>query len=235
MNPSAESNGSWSNREAAIYLAGHGSYTRPRLIELQHRRIVRYRESLAGRYERGHSAPSIFIDFRLPRFGMGHVNLNEVPGFKKLLNAVRRHRCTVVYIDLDDSRERLTPDYETAFVRMLLEKAGAKVLNAFSDDDDAFKQALNTRCGANARDYEVTDSSDIVCFFPSLASDITATALRRELQDSSFADGQLHRVNDRIESLKRQRPYAGGGHPFIEDRLSAEWQKSGNAAQAPNE
>ena len=160
---------------------------------------------------------------------MGHVILNDVPGFKKLLNAVRRYRCTVVYIDLDDSRERLTPDYETAFVRLLLEKAGAKVLKAFSDDDDAFKQALKNRCGANARDYEVTDSSDIVCFFPSLAGDIAAMALRRELQDPSLADGRPHRINDRIESLKRQRPYAGGGRPFIEDRLSSEWQKSGKA------
>jgi hypothetical protein len=129
----------------------------------------------------------------------------------------------------------LTPDYETAFVRLLLEKAGAKVLNAFNDDDDAFKQALKNRCGANARDYEVTDSSDIVCFFPSLAGDIAATALRRELQDSSPADGQFHRVDDPIESLKRQRPYAGGRRPFIEDRLSAEWQKSWKAAQVPNE
>lgn len=235
MNPSAESNGSWSNQEAAIYLAGHGSYTRPRLIELQYRRILRYREALAERYEKGHSAPSIFIDYRLPRFGMGHVNLDEVPGFKKLRNAVRRHQYTLVYIDLDDIKERLTPDYESAFVRLLLEKAGAKVLNAFSDDDDAFKRALKNRCGANAREYEVTDSSDIVCFFPSLAGDIAATALRRELQEPSLAGGQLHRVRDRIESLKRQRPYAGGGRPFIEDRLSSEWQKLGRAAQAPNE
>ena len=110
----ADWNESWSNREAAMYLVGHGSYTRPRLIELQYRQILRYREALAGRYEKGHSFPSVFIDFRLPRFGMGRVNLNEVPGFKKLCNAVRSHRCTLVYIDLDDTKEGLTPDYESA-------------------------------------------------------------------------------------------------------------------------
>jgi hypothetical protein len=122
---------------------------------------------------------------------------------------------------LDDSKEGLTPDYETVFVRERLEKAGAKVLNAFNDDHDAFKRALKTRCGAHARDYEVTESSDFVCFFPSLAGDITATALRRELQN--LDDGELRLVKDRIEALKRLRPYAGGGRPFIEDRLSAEW------------
>jgi hypothetical protein len=125
---------------------------------------------------------------------------------------------------LDDSKEGLTPDYETAFVRRLLEKAGAKVLNAFSDDEGAFKRALRNRCGPSARDYEVTDSSDIVCFFPSLASDITAAALRRELQ--RLDDGELRRIKDRVEALKQKRPYSGGGHPFIEDRLSAEWQKA---------
>jgi len=228
----ADWNESWSNREAAMYLVGHGSYTRPRLIELQYRQILRYREALAGRYEKGHSFPSVFIDFRLPRFGMGRVNLNEVPGFKKLCNAVRSHRCTLVYIDLDDTKEGLTPDYESAFVRLLLEKAGAKVLNAFSDEEDAFKRALKNRCGVHAREYEVTDSSDIVCFFPSLASDIVATSLRRELQDPTPAGGQLQRVNDRIEALKRLRPYAGGGRPFIEDRLSSEWQKPGKG-EAP--
>ncbi len=207
-----------------MYLAGHGSYLRPRLTKLQYRRILRYRGALAVHYEKSHAAPTVFIDFRLPRFGMGQVNLNDVPGFRKLRNAVRKHRYSLVYIDLDDSKEGLTPDYETAFVRALLEKAGAKVLNAFSDDEDAFKRDLKKRCGQHARDYEVTDSSDIVCFFPSLASEITATALRRELQAPD--DGQLRRVKDRIEALKRLRPYAGGGRPFIEDRLSSEWQKS---------
>ena len=213
--------------EAAIYLAGHGSYSLPRPVELQYRRILRYREALADRHEKSRTAPAVFIDFRLPRFGMGQVNLNDVPGFRKLRNAVRKHRHSVVYIDLDDSKEGLTPDYETAFVRALLEKTGAKVLNAFSDDEDAFKRDLKRRCGQHARYYEVTDSSDIVCFFPSLASEITATALRRELQ--ALDNEQLSRVKDRIEALKRLRPYAGGGHPFIEDRLSAEWRRSGKA------
>jgi hypothetical protein len=86
---------------------------------------MRYREALAGRYEKSRSAPTVFIDFLLPRFGVGHVGLDGGPEFRKLCSAVRRHRQTVVYIDLDDSKEGLTPDYETAFVRALLEKAGA--------------------------------------------------------------------------------------------------------------
>jgi hypothetical protein len=209
----------------AIYLAGHGSKTRPRLIELQYQRINRYRRAFGGRYEIGHSVPHVFMDLQLPRFGMGQVDLEEVPGFTRLHEGVQNKRYEIVYIDLDEVRPGLTPDYESAFVRSLLENAGATVLNAFSDDNDTFKHALRDRCGERARDYEVTDSSDFVCFFPSLASEITATALRRELQDTTPQSGQFERIYERIDDLKRQRPYAGGAIPFIEDRLSSEWRK----------
>jgi len=100
---------------------------------------------------------------------MGNVNLVDVPGFRRLYRCVKNARYGIVFVDLDGTRAGLTPDYESAFVRSLLESAGVRVLNAFSDDGDAFKRALKTRCGESARDYEVTDSTDIVCFFPSLA------------------------------------------------------------------
>ncbi|HXN22851.1 MAG TPA: hypothetical protein VOA41_08940 [Candidatus Dormibacteraeota bacterium] len=187
---------------------------------------MRYRRAFVKRYEVAHSAPNVFMDLQLPRFGMGQVDLDDVPGFTKLLQEVQKKRYEIVYIDLDEVTPGLTPDYESAFVRSLLENAGATVLNAFSDDSDAFKQALRDRCGERARDYEVTDSSDFVCFFPSLTSEITASALRRELQDAaSLQSEQLQRIYERIDDLKRQRPYSGGTTPFIEDRLSAEWRK----------
>jgi len=34
----------------------------------------------------------------------------------------------------------------------------------------------------------------------------------------------LNGVFSRIESLKKLRPYSGGGIPFVEDRLSREWR-----------
>ena len=213
-------------QSAAMYLAGHGSFTRPRLIELQYRRIQRYREALRDHLGITSSVPDIFVDFRLPTYGMGSVNLIDVPGFRRLYRCVKNGRYEIVFVDLDETRAGLTPDYESSFVRSLLESAGVRVLNAFGDDGDAFKRALKTRCGESARDYEVTDSTDIVCFFPSLASDVTATALRRELQNpDALQSGYLDPANRRIDDLKSLRPYAGGKRPFIEDRLSAEWKK----------
>ena len=132
----------------------------------------------------------------------------------------------VVSVDVDETRAGLTPDYESAFIRSLLESSGARVLNAFSDGERAFQKALKRRCGERAREYEVTDSSDVVCFFPSLSSEVVATAARRELQDPvALEAGHLQPINNRIDALKASRPYAGGGRPFVEDRLSAEWQR----------
>jgi hypothetical protein len=214
------------NSKAAMYLAGHGSKTRPRLIELQYQRILRYRAAYSDRFEEKCPTPHIFIDLRLPRFGMGQVDLSEVPGFTDLHRRVQEREFKIVYVDLEEVNLAFTPDYEYVFVRSLLETAGARVLNAFSDDDDAFKRALKDRCGERARDYEVTDSSDFVCFFPSLAAEIVAAGLRRELQDPVvLQSGHLRRINERIDGLKALRPYAGGAKPFIEDRLSAEWHK----------
>jgi len=45
----------------------------------------------------------------------------------------------VVSVDVDETRAGLTPDYESAFIRSLLESSGARVLNAFSDDEGAFQ------------------------------------------------------------------------------------------------
>src|SRR5258705_205037 len=91
---------------------------------------------------------------------------------------------------------------------------------------DEFKSALKSLCGDSARDYEVTDGTNIVCFFPSLSSDVIAASLRRELQNpDALPSGYIDSANRRIDALKSLRPYAGAKSPFIEGRLSAEWKK----------
>jgi hypothetical protein len=209
----------------AMYLAGHGSKTKPRLIELQHQRILRYRRAFLQQYQILDKFPVAFVDLQLPRFGMGIYDLNDVPGFNALYKQVQEQQFDIVYMDVDEcAPPAFTPDYEFAFVRSLLEASGAVVLNAFVDDKEVFSRELANRCGKNARPHEVTDSSDIVNFFPSLAGDITASALSRELERSK--DEELSTVIRRIDSLRKSRPYSGGGTPFVESRLSADWQKS---------
>lgn len=204
----------------AIYLAGHGAKTKPRLIELQYQRILRYRRAFINQFQSRQKPPAIFLDLRLPHFGMGAYDLDDVPGFKALLEESQRQKFSFIYIDIDDTPDR-TPDHESEFVRELLEKAGAVVLNVFSDDKKAFSRELKDRCGENAKVFEVTEDSDFVNFFPSLASDIIARALEREWELNQVGETILKR----IDYLKGLRPYSGGGVPFVENRLSSRWRK----------
>lgn len=211
--------------KSAMYLAGHGSKVKPRLVELQYQRILRYRRAFLHQLQIHEKFPVVFVDLQLPAYGMGKYDLETVPGFKSLYEQVQNHKFDIVYIDLDEKDPMmLTPDHETVFVRSLLEAAGVRVLNAFTDDNGAFGREVRERCGNNAKPFEVTEASDFVLFFPSLASDITARVLNREIKNIS--DRQLMApILTRIRSLKRERPYSGGGTPFLETRLSADWQK----------
>jgi hypothetical protein len=108
-----------------------------------------------------------------------------------------------------------------------LEGSGVAVLNVYTDDEGIFSRELKERCGQNARENEITDGVDFVTFFPSLTSDVTAYALSRELEMSVDRRSlEIERIYRRIDALRRSRPYSGGGIPFVEDRLTADWQRS---------
>ncbi len=198
----------------AIYLVGHGPLREPRLIELQYNRIIRYWGALG---EEAGSAPDVFTDLNYPRSSSGPQGPEELPAFTKLLDRVRVKAYGLVLMDLQDG------SFESdalMFIRPSLEQAGARVLNVFYDDERALEQALKKRWGKGALVDDLTDGSDLVCFFPGLASEITTASLRRELET-----GDLQPIKQRIDFLKKLRPYAGGRRPFIEDRLSLEWQR----------
>jgi hypothetical protein len=74
-----------------------------------------------------------------------------------------------------------------------------KVLNVFTDDGAVFDAALKSRFGRMAKEEDVTDSTDLVGFFPSLSSDLISAALRRELRGAVMAesDALRNRPTDR--------------------------------------
>jgi hypothetical protein len=133
---------------------------------------------------------------------------------------IRSNKYKLVFIDLEDGAG-FNPS-ALIFVRPYLESAGAKVMNAFYDDGRVLEQSLKRHFGAMVG--HVTDASDMVCFFPGLASEIIATALRKELDDAVSQMVRM-RISERIDALKALKPYAAGRIPFIEGRLSSEWHK----------
>jgi hypothetical protein len=198
--------------EIAIYLVGHGPFHKPRLIELQHRRIMRYYDALGPRTD---SKPDIYTDLNMPRTSDGPHKPEKLPAFMQLWQAVRAKQYALVLVDLEDGVNQGS----LLFVRPILQEAGANVLNAFYDDDRVLERAFKERFGNRALVDDINDGSDLVGFFPGLAGEVTEAALRREL-----GRGGLMQVNGRIDSLKKLKPYAGGSVPFIEDRLSQEWR-----------
>lgn len=210
---------------AAIYIAGHGSLVRPRLIELQYCRIQRYRDALRQQLDTKVSKRDVFVDHQLPKFGMGRFEMEDVPAFARLRDLVAAGRYEIVFIDVDETGPGRTPDYESDFVRLLLTEAGARVFNAFADDGNVFQKALKDRFGPTAWADEVADGTDFVCFFPSLTSEIGEAILRSELSSPAATESSRSRISQRLNSLKTARPYNGGKKPFVEDDLRRAWQK----------
>lgn len=203
----------------AFYLIGHGPYRQPRLIELQYLRILRYRKALGGRYDDRHTEPEVFIDLNFPRI-IGDSEANKLDAFMRLWKAVREKQYSVVYLDLEEGTSFKRDEY--TFIRSTLEHAGARVLNAFYDDEHPLQDKLSEMYGDAVAQWELTTMSDVVNFFPALAGDIIATALNHELalgQDN----GTMNPVRYRIQHLLELNPYAANRHPFIEERLRWQW------------
>ena len=199
---------------SAIYLVGHGPLHKPRLIELQYWRVMRYRAA------RGETGPlsKVFLDPNLPRSPHDPQQPEDFPAFMELWQSVRAKNYGLVFMDLEDG-SRFNPGV-LKFVRVLLEEAGAKVLNAFYDDEQVFERMLKSRFGKRAQIDDVTDGSDMTAFFPGLTSEILIASLRLELQKED-----LPNIGQRIDTLRMIKPYASGRTPFVEDRLSWEWNR----------
>lgn len=155
--------------------------------------------------------PAMSLDLHLPKDGMGSFDIEDVPAFARLRDSVAAGLYAVVFMDLDEVGRGRTPDHESEFVRRMLSEAGARVFNAFTDDGNVFQKALHDRFGPTAWSDEVTDGSDFVCFFPSLASDTGEAVFRRKLSGTAGDEKILDHLNERLKSLKTSRPYSGGG------------------------
>jgi hypothetical protein len=214
-NPSSDT--SSEPKRTAAYLVGHGSKANPRLIELQYQRIIRYHRAFVHQFGVNDQEPAVYLDLRLPRVIVGAQEAAEIPGFAELCRQVEAHKIDVVYLDLDEAYP------EAPSIRSWLIDLGATVLNACTDDKGAFERELQKQHGKNAHAYEVTEASDFINFFPSLASDVIGRGLSRELEEST--DKAVLKVRNRVNDLKKTSPYSGGKVPFVEPRLTSEWTK----------
>lgn len=122
--------------KAAIYLAGHGSLVHPRLIELQYRRIQRYRELLRDRIDTIVSGRDVFIDLRLPECGMGQVDIREVEKGP----SIRHFKSTICGTPTEHARLRGS----------WINDAGAAHGSCGSEDNAAVRPSIEAALGRSA-------------------------------------------------------------------------------------
>ncbi|MGA8530812.1 MAG: hypothetical protein WB622_13935, partial [Acidobacteriaceae bacterium] len=203
----------------AAYLVGHGPLRSPRLIELQWMRIQRYRNLLGAKYETGWTQLEAFVDINFPR--ADRITDQAFPSWYRLLEAVQDGKVGVVYLDI---QEVVGTTHHYGWVPESLQKAGARVVNAYYDTDGALREFLAQRYRDQADVGEIDDTSDFVAFFPALSSGLSRAALRNVLHlpgcektpSANELWGQLARLRDR-------NPYAAGRVPFIQEELEWEW------------
>jgi hypothetical protein len=91
-----------------MYLAGHGSKTKPRLIELQYQRILRYRRAFLHQFEFVFDVGGHHFHGHLsegPEYGVGwfalvHSWQPQLPGFLQLQRVVKQGPTIVEAVDI---------------------------------------------------------------------------------------------------------------------------------------
>jgi hypothetical protein len=200
----------------AFYFIGHGPRREPRLIELQHMRVLRYRELAHHPDDADFKSPQIFIDLNHERRSP---TPQSFPQFYALIAAIREGAIGIVYLDV---HEEQSPSISYSWVRMYLEAAGAKVINVFYDEDRVFENAVKQRYGPDVSPEDIDDASDFVCFFPRSAFYIASRSLGRSpLGMTTVAPEELRSHWYRLKDL---HPYARGETPFVEARLDRIWK-----------
>lgn len=139
---------------------GHGFLKQPRLLELQYFRITRYIE-VHG--DHGVAPPDVFTDLSSRSSSSGPQTIEELPALVNLLERIRAKAYDLVFIDVEHGSFGFDP---VALIRPHLERAGAKVLNVFYDDDKILEGALKERFGKGALIETLLTALTLYAFSP---------------------------------------------------------------------
>ena len=207
-------------KQTAFYLMGHGPRREPRFIDLQYRRIVRYRRVLRHDRDAVCRDPKIFVDLNEGRRFCDESLDLYFPQLAALLLAIKDQAIGLVYLDLCVV-EPWGAGY--SWIPHFLVRAGAEVVNTFYGEDLEFVEALRSCYGSSASYGEATDASDIVCFFPRAASAIAMEALEGGRATSHQTPTSVESLFHCLQCLSEENPYASGRSPRFSYRLLERW------------
>lgn len=205
-------------KSVAFYLVGQSTRREPRLIELQHVRIQRYRDLARHPDEDPFASPKVFIDLNQHRRRYPTREYrDEFHQFYALLAEIGEAKIGIVYTDI---RENQAPTVDYSWVGESLRNAGASVINIYYDEDCVFDGALKEKYGQDASVEDIDDSSDFVCFFPKAAHSIVRRVSGKALRSEPTLNVDFYR-----QQLADLNPYATGRTPFVEPLLADTWKE----------
>ncbi len=198
--------------KAALYLFGHGPYRKPRIIEMQYFRTLRYCRALEEKLKKEIDIKGTYIDINFPRAK----GLGDLSNLHVLLNSIKNQEIDTVLVDICHGnnfyQNKCTPVIEA------MERTGAKVYNCYYDDEDALLSILMKSYGENVRSYMLPhDREEFVELFPALASEITYEVLEDWLSKIPAGDNDpfINYVFRSIDSLRDANPYSQLSLPWL--------------------
>jgi hypothetical protein len=171
-------------------------------------------DALAAKINEEFRPVETFVDLNWPRVNWW--DPTDFPSFVRLHKAIAERTFDTVFIDLESGDPRNWAPYDSIVPH--LRHSGARIFNAHYDDEDALKNEIGRKYGPSAREVFFTgpgDASDIVAFFPALASAVALEALD---EDDRY-DARWEPLLRDIRRLGDESPYASSGYPFIDPRL----------------
>jgi|GEM_PF-5258876 len=202
----------------AIYLVGQGTYFRPRPIEVQFHRILRFTQ-LEGQKDTWFDARALFIDLS-PRIWRSQRPdfEREYPEFLQLLNYIKQKKCKTVFVDFDTSTTNPIAGILLSMESALLE-SDTRVINCYWKTLD-YQQEHSTWPFS-----EKGDACDFITFFPNLTADICEIVMHDPQTDTEKGSA-LEKLRHRIKSLHQEQANRSTGNkwpllPWWVDKRSA--------------
>lgn len=198
--------------KAALYLFGHGPYRKPRIIEMQYLRAIRYSNALEKKLEKKIDIKGTYIDINFRRKN----DLGRLSNLQVLLKRIKKREIDTVIVDICCG-DSYSPDKYTPII-WAMEKAGAEVYNCYYDDEDAMLSLLIESYGEGVYSYMIPDDhEEFIELFPALASKICYEVLENGLSGipANNTDPFVNYVYRRIDSLRNKNPYSRSSLPWL--------------------
>lgn len=194
-----------STKNVGLYIVGHGPYRKPRFIEMQYLRLIRYLNELNSLENDYFDLKEKYIDINFPRKD-GFIS--DFPALEKLLADIKKDKIQLVLIDIEVGEfNKYSPIINT------IENTNVELYNCYYDDRNIMKNKLENMYGDIVSNQPLpNDDEEFLALFPAFTARIFSRILLDEHID--FTE-KIYRI---INHLKNKNPYIRDALPWLTNR-----------------